>query len=162
MVTFLASARIVQRAKPGSVPFMDAHSFKTALACVDVAMAAVSWLILLCTYPDFARWRREGFAEAHDAYARRVGWVVGPLLVLQLLGHLAAASSGRWQGLPLVAACWALTALWSVPCHRRLRDEGPDSPALASLIRSHAWRTALWSLLALVSFSDKASPSVRP
>lgn len=130
---------------------MDAHLLKTALACVDVAMAAVSWLILLCTYPDFARWRPEGFAAAHDAYTRRVGLVVGPLLILQLLGHLWAASVGNRFGLALVAACWALTALWSVPCHRRLRDEGSDSPALASLIRSHAWRTALWTLLALLS-----------
>ena len=130
---------------------MDAQLLNAGLACVDSAMAAVSWLILLCTYPDFARWRREGFAQSHDAYARRVGRVVGPLLVLQLLGHLASASAGRWQGLPLVAACWALTALWSVPCHRRLREEGPDSPALASLIRSHAWRTALWTLIAFDS-----------
>ena len=30
------------------------------------AMTAVSWLILLCTYPDFARWRPEGFAERLD------------------------------------------------------------------------------------------------
>ncbi|MFM8903944.1 MAG: hypothetical protein ACKOIB_01645, partial [Verrucomicrobiota bacterium] len=81
---------------------MDAHLPKTALACVDVSMAAVSWLILLCTYPDFVRWRPEGFAAAHDAYARRVGRVVGPLLILQLLGHLWAASVGDWFGLPLV------------------------------------------------------------
>jgi hypothetical protein len=36
-----------------------------------------------------------------------------------------------------------------VPFHRRLQREGPGSPALGSLIRSHAWRTALWTLLAM-------------
>ena len=46
---------------------MDLHLIQSGVACVDVAMAAISWLILLCTYPDFARWRAEGFAQAHEA-----------------------------------------------------------------------------------------------
>ena len=128
---------------------MDAHLLKLAVVCVDVAMAAVAWLILLCTYPDFARWCAEGFAEAHEAYTRRVGWVVGPLLLAQLAGHVLAWSlTGELLGVALVAAAWALTGLWSVPCHRRLQGEGPASPALGSLVRSHAWRTAVWTILA--------------
>jgi hypothetical protein len=95
--------------------FMDAHLLKLAVACVDVAMAAVAWLILLCTYPDFARWRAAGFAEAHEAYTRRVGWVVGPLLLAQLAGHvLTWFRSGDLLGLALVAAAWLLTGSWSV------------------------------------------------
>ncbi len=105
----------MQRAKPASLPVMDAHLLRIALACVDVAMAAVSWLILVCTYPDFARWRREGFPEAHENYTRRVGWVVGPLLILQMAGHLAdAVLGGSWAGPALVFAVWGLTAFWSV------------------------------------------------
>ena len=136
---------------------MDLHLIQSGVACVDVAMAAVSWLILLCTYPDFARWRAEGFAEAHETYTRRVGWVVGPLLLAQLGGHIwLAFLDGRFFGLGLVLVCWALTAFWSVPCHRRLQMEGPTSPALAELVRSHAWRTALWTILAGVSFAQAA------
>ena len=128
---------------------MDPHLLKLAVACVDVAMAAVSWLILLCTYPDFARWRAEGFAQAHETYTRRVGWVVGPLLLMQLAAHVLSWSrTGELFGVTLVAAAWALTGLWSVPCHRRLQLEGPSSPALGSLVRSHAWRTAVWTILA--------------
>jgi len=130
---------------------MDHRSLALGLACVDVAMAAVSWLILLCTYPDFARWRAEGFAHHHEEYTRKVGRVVGPLLLLQLGGHvwLVFGAAEGWPALGLVLACWALTGLWSVPCHRRLQFEGPSSPALASLIRSHAWRTALWTLVSM-------------
>jgi hypothetical protein len=136
---------------------MDLHLIQSGVACVDVAMAAVSWLILLCTYPDFARWRVEGFAEAHEAYTRRVGWVVGPLLLAQLGGHVWLTDIvGGSFGLGLVLVCWALTAFWSVPCHRRLQQEGPTSPALAELVRSHAWRTALWTILAGVSFAQAA------
>lgn len=136
---------------------MDIPLLRAGLACVDFAMAAVAWLILLCTYPDFARWRAEGFAAAHDAYTRKVGWVVGPLLGLQMAGHLAAAAlGGAYSGFVLVVVSWALTAGWSVPCHRRLREEGPSSPALAGLIRSHAWRTAVWSLLAMDSIRRAA------
>lgn len=136
---------------------MDAQLIKLGLACVDSAMAAVSWLILLCTYPDFARWRAEGFAKAHEAYARRVGWVVGPLLLAQLAGHLLVWSrTGAGAGVILVASAWLLTGLWSVPCHRRLQAEGPASPALRSLVRSHAWRTAVWTLLATSSVRQAA------
>ena len=131
---------------------MDPRLLSLGLACVDVAMAAVSWLILLCTYPDFARWQSADFARHHEDYTRKVGRVVGPLLLLQLGGHLWLAVRGQaWAPLAVVLACWALTACWSVPCHRRLQLEGPSSPALASLIRSHAWRTALWTLVAMES-----------
>jgi len=99
---------------------MDLRLIQFGVACIDVAMAAVSWLILLCTYPDFARWRPEGFAEAHEAYTRRVGWVVGPLLFAQLGGHIwLTVITGGGLGLGLVLVCWVLTAAWSVPCHRR-------------------------------------------
>lgn len=132
---------------------MDPRLLALGLACVDVAMAAVSWLILLCTYPDFARWEAAEFARHHEDYTRKVGRVVGPLLLLQLGGHacLVFRAGEGWPALGLVLACWALTGLWSVPCHRRLQFEGPGSTALASLIRSHAWRTALWTVLAMES-----------
>jgi hypothetical protein len=136
---------------------MDLHLIQSGVACVDVAMAAVSWLILLCTYPDFARWRAEGFAEAHEAYTRRVGWVVGPLLLAQLGGHIwLSVSANGGFGLGLVLLCWGLTAAWSVPCHRRLQQEGPTSPALAELVRSHGWRTAAWTVLAAYSMRQAA------
>ena len=130
---------------------MDAQLLRAGLAGVDFAMAAVSWLILLCTYPDFARWEAAEFARHHEDYTRKVGWVVGPLLLLQLGGHawLVFSLGEGWLALGLVLVCWALTALWSVPRHRRLQFEGPGSPALAGLIRSHAWRTAVWTLVAM-------------
>ena len=129
---------------------MDPRLLSLGLACVDVAMAAVSWLILLCTYPDFARWQPAEFARHHEDYTRKVGRVVGPLLLLQLSGHAWLACGGEgWPSLVMVLACWGLTGFWSVPCHRRLQFEGPGSPALARLIRSHAWRTALWTIVAM-------------
>jgi len=137
---------------------MDPRLLALGLACVDVAMAAVSWLILLCTYPDFARWQAADFARHHENYTQKVGRVVGPLLLLQLSGHawLVFSAGECWPALGLVLACWALTGLWSVPCHRRLQLEGPGSPALASLVRSHVWRTALWSILAIDSIRRAA------
>lgn len=131
---------------------MDVPVLEVVLAGVDGAMAGVAWVILLCTYPDFARWREEGFARDHADYTRRIGWLVGPLLGAQLAGHLLLWSlAGDLVGMTLVAGGWVLTGGWSVPCHRRLQREGPTSPALGGLIRSHAWRTLVWTALAVHS-----------
>ena len=96
---------------------MDPRLPKLGLAGVDFALAAVCWLILLCTYPDFARWRAEGFAAAHDAYTRRVGWVIGPLLALQMVGHLAVAYlDGAYLGLadtPVASLLGQAAGVWS-------------------------------------------------
>ena len=72
-------------------------------------MAAVSWLILLCTYPDFARWEAAEFARHHEDYTRKVGRVVGPLLLLQLGGHawLVFGGGEGWPALGLVLAIHA-------------------------------------------------------
>ena len=48
---------ICAKGKTAFGALMDPRLLCLGLACVDVAMAAVSWLIMLCTYPDFARWQ---------------------------------------------------------------------------------------------------------
>jgi hypothetical protein len=104
---------------------MDLHLIQSGVAYADVAMAAVSWLILLCTYPDFARWRAEGFAEAHEAYTRRVGWVVGPLLLVELAGHVLTWSrSGDLIGVSLVALVWGADGTLVCPLSSSLAGRG--------------------------------------
>lgn len=122
------------------------------LPSVDVAMAAVAWLIYFCTYPDFARWRDENFREHHESYTSRVGWVVGPLLLLQIIGHALAWRSGApVVGFALVLAAWFFTALWSIPCHRRLQLEGYNLEVINRLTQTHLVRTLVWSALAVYS-----------
>ena len=125
------------------------------LPSIDLAMAAVAWLIYFCTYPDFARWRSENFREHHQSYTSRVGWVVGPLLVLQLAGHFLAWRQGApIIGLVFVALAWICTAIWSIPAHRRLQLEGYNLEVINHLTRSHIVRTLIWSALAIYSLKS--------
>jgi len=125
------------------------------LPSIDLAMAAVAWLIYFCTYPDFARWRSENFREHHQSYTSRVGWVVGPLLVLQLVGHFLAWRQGApIIGLVLVVLTWICTAIWSIPAHRRLRLEGYNLEVINHLTRTHIVRTLIWSALAIYSLKS--------
>jgi len=122
------------------------------LPSIDLAMAAVAWLIYFCTYPDFARWRSENFREHHRSYTSRVGWVVGPLLFLQIVGHFLAWRHGApVTGFVLVVLTWVLTAIWSIPAHRRLQQEGYNLEVINHLTRTHIFRTLLWSGLAIYS-----------
>lgn len=125
------------------------------LPSVDLAMAAVAWLIYFCTYPDFARWRSENFREHHQSYTSRVGWVVGPLLLLQILGHFLNWRQGApITALVLVAITWVLTVIWSIPAHRRLQQEGYNLEVINHLTRTHIFRTLVWSGLAIYSLKN--------
>ena len=98
-------------------------------------------------------------AQAEAALAARIAEIQSGRRRHQFAGlgaFLTALALGAYLGLALVVVCWVLTAGWSVPCHRRLRDEGPASPALDGLIRSHRWRTALWTLTAIDSIGRAA------
>ena len=131
---------------------MDPARIACLLAANDTALAAVAWLILLCTYPDFRCWRSEDFRAHHARYTGRVAWVVAPLMCLQLVGHGHAAANGAgWFGLALCLACWMLTFFWSVPLHRRLQEVGADLDIIRRLTWSHLPRTVLWTVLALWS-----------
>ncbi len=125
------------------------------LPSIDLAMAAVAWLIYFCTYPDFARWRSENFREHHQSYTSRVGWVVGPLLLLQIVGHFLVWRNGAAvTGFVLVVLTWVFTAICSIPAHRRLQQEGYNLEVINHLTRTHIVRTLLWSGLAIYSLRN--------
>jgi hypothetical protein len=53
-------------------------------------------------------------------------------------------------GLALVVVIWLATALQQVPCHRRLAM-ARDLEVVRRLVRTNAWRTAGWSLRAVLA-----------
>lgn len=142
----------------------------SALLLVNLVLAALLtgliWTIQLVHYPLLTAIDPAGFPPLHQQHARRIGPLVGPLMLAELLAALLLWSR-HWPDpllalqFLLVAAIWITTGLVQVPLHRQLASR-PSARTAATLVRTNWIRTILWSarlaLLLLLTFG-KMQPS---
>lgn len=116
---------------------------------VTIAMAGILWVVQLAVYPLFGTVGRADFAGYHRRYTTGIGYVVGPLMAIEVL----TAAALLWQGfrpvpfvasLALLAVNWVSTAAVQVPLHHRLA-RGYELPAHRRLVRSNWVRTIAWT-----------------
>jgi hypothetical protein len=114
-------------------------------------MTGLIWLIQIVSYPLFAYVDKAAFAEYHANHTRLIGFVVGPLMLLEMgasLGYLACETVPRWQrwgGLGLTLMAWVVTVVCSVPMHNRL-STGFNIEAHRALVQTNWLRVLAWSL----------------
>lgn len=116
------------------------------------AMFGVIWFVQLVTYPQFEAISSVDFPSYHSDYSRRITWLVGPLMILELATSIGCVwllwnSPLRWlaiTGLILVLLLWATTALLQVPQHEKL-SYGKDEEVIAALVAGNWIRVALWT-----------------
>jgi hypothetical protein len=116
-------------------------------------LTGVCWAVQLVIYPALALVGQPEFTRYHAAHTRRMGWVVGAPMVLELglAGWLAWAAYPTWGAgralgqLGLVVAVWLVTFLVSVPFHNRLAANGYNYIALDGLTRTNWLRTLAWT-----------------
>lgn len=115
-------------------------------------MVGVIWIIQVVHYPLMAFADRNRYPAFQRAHERRIGWVVIPLMLIELVTAVALAMA-PWSpvpralariGLALLAVIWASTFSLQVPRHRRLQ-RGFDQVAHERLVRSNWVRTVAWS-----------------
>ena len=118
------------------------------------------WTIQIVHYPLFAAVGK-GFRAYHELHMRRITWVVGPLMLVELGSALVlwsnppAGTSGRlWlAGLLLLAVVWIETGLFAVPQHGRL-EGGFEAGTHRSLMAGNLVRTLAWTARgALVAYA---------
>jgi len=119
-----------------------------------LAMTGIIWFVQVVHYPLFANVGAEGFARYEALHATRTGWVVAPLMVVELATALALlAPSWRpanvsplsaWIAASLVGVIWLSTAFLQVPLHNRLAG-GFDAAVVARLVATNWIRTAAWT-----------------
>ena len=124
------------------------------IACT-LAMTGIIWFVQIVHYPLFSLVGKEGFARYEAEHATRTGWVVGPLMCLELVtAAIMLSRQYRPQaitlrsailGAALVALIWLSTGLIQVPLHNRL-SLGVDSRVIATLVASNWIRTIAWTV----------------
>jgi hypothetical protein len=113
-------------------------------------------------YPLFMLVPREGFTAYETAHTMRTGWVVAPLMLIELGSSLLLVllafreqppgpglSPLHLAGLGCLLLIWASTFLVQVPLHGLLTGKA-DPQAMKTLVTTNWIRTLLWSLRLLL------------
>ena len=116
---------------------------------VDGGLVVLIWMVQCIVYPSFLEIRQERLQAWHARYVPAIGRIVGPLMLLQVtVVVLQVLRSGRVVDLVsgfLVLAVWICTAVFSVPCHRKIERGHGDREVLQRLVDTNWPRTVLWS-----------------
>lgn len=118
-------------------------------------MTGLIWYIQLVHYPAFRFVEGMQFSKFHNFHSIRTGYIVMPVMILELISSAALWFSEDWFslnaiGFYLVAAIWASTFFLSVPIHsllKQVRDKG----AIERLIKTNWIRTILWTFKSALS-----------
>jgi hypothetical protein len=113
------------------------------------AMTGIIWYVQIVHYPLFAEVGEEVWFRYHADHERRTGWVVAPLMIVELGTAAAIVAIGGHgilaiAGLVAAATTWALTFTLAVPLHRRL-NQAREPAIMARLVRINWLRTVVWT-----------------
>jgi len=122
-------------------------------------MTGIIWFVQIVHYPLFGKIPREGFTAYERSHTVRTGWVVAPLMLVELgsavvllFPRLFGGSGLPLSGDPLYLAAlgcliliWASTFLLQVPLHCHL-EQTPDIHSMDRLVSTNWIRTLLWSV----------------
>jgi hypothetical protein len=122
----------------------------------DFGLLVLIWVVQLIIYPGFAFIEFKEFGAWHKRYMLLITFVVAPLMFLQ--AGLAAFQLYQMPGIYtmisilLIFGVWLLTFFYAVPLHNRLGQDG-HVQNVKKLVRVNWYRTALWSILWVMSFA---------
>ncbi|MGI4885037.1 MAG: hypothetical protein ACRYFR_08770 [Janthinobacterium lividum] len=127
------------------------------LLLLNFALAAyltgLIWTVQVVHYPGLALLGPAEFPRYHAAHTRRMGYVVGAPMALELAlaawlawaGRGALSHGAGWWSLGLAVAVWLATFAISVPFHNQLEASGYNYIALDGLTRTNWLRTVAWT-----------------
>lgn len=125
-------------------------------AAATLFMTGLIWFVQIVHYPLFARVGLQEFPSYEQAHTRRTSFVVGPVMVLELLSalFLLVRIPGLTPtiGLVLLLLIWISTAALQVPQHSLL-ERAYCPTAYRKLVLSNWLRTAAWTLRSLLALS---------
>ncbi len=123
---------------------------------INTGLLVLIWLVQIIIYPSMHGWDKSAFMELHRSYCLRISLIVGPLMIAQAVAAIQQLirtpdliSTGQ---LLLIAFVLAITALISVPLHRRLSSSGYRTRTVDRLVHTNWMRTLGWSLVSLLGW----------
>ena len=128
---------------------------------LDFGLMVLIWMVQLVVYPGLCHYKKQDLGRWHKIYTGRIGVIVGPLMIAQLVVAILQIWQGAnfytWTSLVIILLIWILTFLIFVPLHNSIVPDKPCADITRSLVLKNWWRTGLWSLLFLMSLALKIS-----
>ncbi|WP_299254463.1 hypothetical protein [uncultured Aquimarina sp.] len=122
---------------------------------LDFGLLILIWIVQLIIYPSFEHFQKQDLMKWHSVYTVRIGVVVMPLMIGQLLINVIfvykSFSIYTLISLILVVVVWLSTFLQFVPMHSYISDGNFDSKLINRLINLNWLRTFLWTTVFLYS-----------
>ncbi|MBT6460903.1 MAG: hypothetical protein HOK49_00020 [Opitutae bacterium] len=115
-----------------------------------VGLMVLIWLVQLIIYPTFQKIPESDFRNWHRIYCRRIGYIVLPLMLGQVIFTIGYFMDQQETNpcLPVaLTMTWIITFAVSAPIHDRLQKNGKDPIQIKKLIRTNWYRTILWTLI---------------
>lgn len=117
-------------------------------------MLFLIWIVQVYIYPSFRNVKAGKFLDWHRRYMRRISWLVGPLMLGQVVAGLGflflGISPASVLYMALVAATWILTGFVAAPLHEKLQSSGKALGIISQLIAWNWARTIVWTAIVFV------------
>lgn len=127
------------------------------LHCISVSfMTGLIWFVQVVHYPLFKSVGSDQFPEYHRAHMRLTGYIVGPVMLVEICSAAALVPLLHYDLLPIfnllgLIGIWLTTFGIQVPLHEQLKTEY-SAKTITLLVLSNWIRTVLWSLRAPLAF----------
>ena len=123
-------------------------------AAATLVMVGVIWSVQLVQYPLFAAVEPSRFARYHEAHVQRIGFVVVPAMLIELLTGVAllwylGGTPGLLAASTLLGIVWTSTFAVQVPIHREL-SRSWSADRVHRLVRGNWIRTTAWTARAAI------------
>lgn len=120
-------------------------------------------MVQLLVYPSFASYKPDNLLKWHEKYTKRIAIIVIPLMIGQLMVTTAqfVYRQGFYEILSLILALavWIVTFSQFVPLHQNISKEIEIDASVQKLIKKNWTRTAIWTLLFLLSLWFQLDPN---
>ena len=145
---------VLYTASKGSPPTLPDDTMPLLFSLADFAMLIAIWIVQIVLYPKFHQIDSHAFPNWHRHYTRFIGYIVGPLMLIQLLSlfhPILMQTEPRILRASLISLSWFSTFFLFVPIHQKLQDKGKRDLLINRLVSMNWIRTALWTAIPLAS-----------
>ena len=123
---------------------------------IDLSMMLFLLTVQYFIYPSFKNIHISKLSNFHTSYQRIVIIILGPIMSLQIalisIDFMNEINTKSTIRLSLLSLSWVLTALISVPLHKKIADKIDLRNSIEKLIVTNYPRMILWSLIFLTNF----------